>query len=373
MAVKGENKYDVMVILTEIYRMKMLSVEQLTQIIFNNSRYGHRFMDNLEKNEGLVNSRVVSDGKKRLGKAFYLSDKGIGLLNKAKAIERVRLAKDNVPDKSKMSHTLRINNIYAGLTPYGIHVYDSREWKERFGMDRNALTRGGLQMPDSREYAIYTFFPASYEKEWNVSDRTVKSFHNELRKALGINRIVIMCDGEQTYSRFVKETLSDHKDSQLISKKEVLILPQGKKNFGNAILKLCSNTEMRKQMLSEALKARLYSEHEALTPNTARHLAFTNYVGVDNTSGESFFVVDMLTYDYSLIKKMKAHYREEWLDKGVYKVRVVCFEGGPGFESPKSVIKRELRNSNVEVIEAKLGMLVNKYLLTMEPVKIGQM
>jgi len=117
MPIKGDNKYDERIILSEIYRMKLLSVDQLTQVIFDNARYGHRFMDKLEA-EGLVNSRIVLDGRRRQGKVYYLSDKGINLLEKENLIDKVRLAKDNVPGKAKMSHTLRINNIYAGLTPY---------------------------------------------------------------------------------------------------------------------------------------------------------------------------------------------------------------------------------------------------------------
>jgi len=125
-------------------------------------------------------------------------------------------------------------------------------------------------------------------------------------------------------------------------------------------------------MLSEALNACLYSEHEALTPNNAIHRSFTDYVGVDNSTGEAFFVVDLLTYDYSLLNKMKFNYKQEWLDKGIHKVKVVCFEAISENESTKSLIIGTLRNENIEVVEAKFGMFLNKYLPKMEPKKIGQ-
>lgn len=215
---------DEMAILYDLYRYRTLSVEQLRNVHFQGKESSIYVKLHNMKREGLVNStcRVRKDGKK-IAACYYIAEKGIRQLVQQGKIEKPRRAYDNKPDGKKIPYLIDTNELYVKLHSEGYEMYDSREWKSRFEMDRNAMIKAGLKAADGKEYGVYIFEHDLRE------EKTLQKFKNEIKNNSQTSRFFIFFKGKNAFEKIFKQ-MSEVE----FSHKEINMLPL---TFGINILK----------------------------------------------------------------------------------------------------------------------------------------
>lgn len=317
MGVKQEKIYDENRLLYEIYRMRGLTVAQLSEVVFHSKAYAYKYLQRM-KDAGLLQDRMDMNGKLRLGKVYSCTDKAIERLENEGFIEKGVKAKDNTPHKNKMKYTLLTNDVYAALTPYGITFYDSREWKRKNLMDRNTLVRGGLEMADGRELALYLFFSPDQISGAGLSDSMLARFKHEIKKFPQTNRIAVLCYDSNIYEKVVKAV---DKDMKMLVFDELLIFPMGKNELGYNLLRLSRSHIERKSDLELLLNARLNENHPALEGNKQN---FAQYVA--EYGDRESYVVDFLSMNRPVLHHLSTHYYQDSYKKDGRQVDLVCWK-----------------------------------------------
>lgn len=283
---KTQKKYPLEIVLFEIYRMKVLSIEQLNKVCFENKMYGLKYLKKTES-DGYIAGKILMKGRKRLAKVYYCTEKGMDYLEecgmirkygeeiKIKTEEKGKMYKvmteqgryiplrvdvnTNIPTREQMSMVYHTNNLYAALMPFGIHYYDSREWKIMHSMNRNTMVRGGLKMRDGRLYAVYAFFSSEELSNANLKESMIKRLVNEIKENSSVRNYVLFCYSPQIY-----EQLYDYFWNNPVTRANELLLvsANGMLDYGMEQLKLYSHADEHKKSIESILNARLYGETE---------------------------------------------------------------------------------------------------------------
>lgn len=317
MGKKVEKIYDNLTLFHEIYRMRGLTVNQLSEVMFNTKAYAYKYLQRL-KEDGWLHEKTAKMGKYKRTKVYFCSDKAIETLEKENLIEKVLKAKDNTPPTNKLWYYILTNEVYAELTPIGIQVYDSREWKRKNGMDNNSLVRAGMQMVDGKEYGLYLFFSPDLISGAGLSDSMLKKFKSEIKKFPQTSRFAVLCYDSSIYEKVVKAVDGDPKT---LAHEELQIIPMGMNGFGYNLLKISRSQLERKNDLENILNARLNENHPALEGNKQN---FTRYVA--EYEEHETYVVDFLSMNRPVLHHLSTHYYHEIYKKDGRQVDLVCWK-----------------------------------------------
>jgi DNA-binding PadR family transcriptional regulator len=345
--VKQEKKYDELKILHEIYRMRGLTITQLCEVFFDSRHYAYKYLSTMKKNE-LLTDRMDIRQSIRKAKIYTCTDKAIELLEKNGLIDKRRLAKDNAP-LTKLRYTVQTNELYSVLTPYGIKVMDSREWKAKWNMDRNTLVRAGITMVDDREIGVYMFFSSEQLSGAGLSDSMLERFKREYKKFSQSNRIAVICYDQNIYKRIIKAVDSD---KEMMKRKELMIIPYGKNNFGLNLLLLHRSEVERKYDLETILNARLNKEHPSLDN---KNQDFASYIG-DHGDKETY-VVDFLSMNRPVLHHLETHYHQDAYSKDGKQVEIVCW-----MPNADELARRFKQYPHVKIVPVAIQEMTEKWL-----------
>lgn len=223
----GKVKYPKERLLFELYRMRGLTLRQIEKAIIGSYDYAYEYMTKLEK-EGYVQGKHYNSGKRRIGKLYTVTDKGIELLENANYLQSQENETDvYIPkfmsayannqryDKQKVVYTLLTNELYAEITSYGMYFCDSREWKVKQHLNRNAIVRGGFKAHTGEEYSLYILFSKEQTKTANVSENMIRRMVEEMNTfPQGGHHVVYVYD-EDKYEWIVEKIreLKPHSNS----------------------------------------------------------------------------------------------------------------------------------------------------------------
>lgn len=327
---KTEKKYTLETILFEIYRMKVLSIDQLNKVVFDNSAYGKRYLKEIES-LGYVGGKILSKERKRIGKVYFCTEKGMdyledrGFIRKYGSEIKIKTeetgkqyevmtesgkyvplrvnATTNMPTKEQMSMVYHTNNLYAALMPYGMHYYDSREWKIMHSMNRNTMVRGGIEMLDGRFYAVYALFSSNELSNAKLKESMLNRIVNEMQETPTIQNYIIFC-----YNKEIYDTVYEYFFNNLaIHAAELLLVPvNGTLEYGIEQLKLYRHEMEHKKDVESILNARLYGKDE-LQKVQARIMADW-LVDID---GKKHYVIDTLKLDIQKLIGLHRYYHKD--------------------------------------------------------------
>lgn len=353
---KQEKIYDENILLYEIYRMRGLTINQLCDVMFHSRNYAYKYLQRL-KEDGWLTYKMGMNGKIRREKVYFCTDKAIDHLENQGYIEKRVNAADNTPVPSKLWYTILTNEVYAALTPYGIHMYDSREWKRKYGMDRNTLVRGGLKMPDGRELGLYLFFSSEQKSGAGLSDAQLARFLNEIKKFSQGNRFAVVCYDAEIYKKVVKAVEMD-KTTTVYD--ELLIIPMGRDGYGFNLLRMSRSEQERKRDIEAILNARLYKEHLALKGNRQN---FAHYVA--DYGDRETYVVDFLSMNHPVLHHLSTHYYDKIYEEDGRKVDLVCWKASEG-----DLKRKYAQYPHVNIVPISLSELTDTYISQMDITKL---
>lgn len=339
-----ETKYPVERVLFELYRTRGLTKDQLARSIFAGTSYIVSYLTKLQK-KGLVGGKVLSKGKIRLAKLYQITDKGIELLeNKGLVLKyndnersfekkkpfdyedmkqagvyipRKVLAYDNnqSSSKDKMMFTLYANQMYAGVSEYGFYFFDSREWKLKYDLNRNAMVRGGISTEDGIEYSVYMLFTTEEVRIASMSDKMLYRMMHEMIEFPQTSRhIIYVYGGQDEYNK----VLTFFKNNP-VACDELLIIPHGASDVGLNIIRLLQNREMYKEHMELHLNARLNSE--VLEHDTSN--LYADYLTEIN--GQSYYVIDYIKLNEAKLSMLLREYTPDKYHRTGIPVMILCW------------------------------------------------
>jgi hypothetical protein len=217
--------------------------------------------------------------------------------------------------KDKMMFTLYTNQLYAGLSEYGFHFYDSREWKLKYDLNRNAMVRGGFKTMNGIEYSVYMLFTPEEVRIASMSDKMLYRMMHEMTEFPQTGRHVIYVHGDQ---QDYNKVLKFFKENP-VPCEELLIIPHGANDVGLNIIRLLQDHESYQEQLEEYLGARLNSEEiEQDTSNL-----FADYLTVIN--GEQYYVVDYIKLNEAKLSMILREYTPDKYDRTRIGVIIMCW------------------------------------------------
>lgn len=348
---KTKKKYPLDTVLFEIYRMKVLSIEQLSKVCFENKIYGLKYLKKAEQNNYIA-GKIFMKGQKRIAKLYYCTEKGMdyleerGIIRKYDVESKIKTEETgkqyatmteygryvphrvdvntNIPTKEQLSLVYHTNNLYAALMPYGIHYYDSREWKIMNSMNRNTMVRGGIRMLDGRLYAIYAFFSNEELSNVKFKEGMLNRLVNEIKETTSIKNYVIFCYSPQIYEQVYEYFYNN----PVTSANELLLVPaNGMLDYGMEQLKLYRHVDEHKKDLESILNARLYGEEQLQHKKAG---IFADWlVDID---GKTHYVVNTMNMNILNLIWLNRNYYEE-----IYKADgtpIIILYWNPGHMTP---------------------------------------
>lgn len=185
-------------ILLDLFHHRILSISQLKQMYFSNSKHYVYRKTEIMRRRGLIQSKPHVKNGQKVGAVYYITQKGINQLLDQGLIAKKRRWDENIPDWKYIEYYLNANELLVHLRPRGFHFYDSRTWKKMHNIDRNSFLSGGLVNKDGKEYSTYILHE-------NARDNTIKKVKTELKSKNKLNRTMIFFKTGDTYRKFSKD------------------------------------------------------------------------------------------------------------------------------------------------------------------------
>ncbi|MCF6094517.1 replication-relaxation family protein [Microaerobacter geothermalis] len=180
-------------ILYNLYRYRTLSIDQIKRLYFvEKPGYAYRKLY-LMKKAGLVESKQMVALKNGKGGCYFITEKGIDILEEHKLTDKRRRARDNKVENNSLAHFIEINDLLIELSNYLWSFIPSREVKEKRGMNRSALVKGALVDQDNKEYVLYLL-------ENDSKEETIERIVNEIRTH-SFSDCLILCKGQESYKK----------------------------------------------------------------------------------------------------------------------------------------------------------------------------
>lgn len=186
-------------ILEDLYYFRTLTIEQIKYVFFpDSSDYVYRKMRDMDKN-GLVESV-------RFGRAarYQITQNGIDLLVEEGRLTSARRVRDNTPEERDVKRIVRANDVYAYLSPFGFKITEMREWKSKYGINRNAWVAAGVETLDMKKaYSVYFLLD-------NMRDEDIFRIRSEMQHS-EVSRYIMIFNDLRVYQKYVSNLTSTEK------------------------------------------------------------------------------------------------------------------------------------------------------------------
>ncbi|KQN97012.1 replication-relaxation family protein [Paenibacillus sp. Leaf72] len=184
-------------ILISLYRYRTFTTPQVHELFFSENKkrdYCWKRMHQLRHDGYIISKPVVENGRK-VTHSYFLTAKSIESLHAAGHIEKIAYTKDLRLDGHRMIQAHMVNNLYVQLNKYGYELWDSRQVKAAYELDRNSLIQACLITPDLEKHGVYLLVNDPEEK-------TVAQIITEIKKHVMIENVIILCKSPEAFDKF---------------------------------------------------------------------------------------------------------------------------------------------------------------------------
>ncbi|MET1174612.1 replication-relaxation family protein [Paenibacillus amylolyticus] len=260
-------------ILHALYRFRTFTTPQIYRLFFSNNKtrdYCWQRMSYLKRDGYIMAKPVVKNGK-RDTHSYFLTAKGMETLKSKGIVDKTAFAKDLQLSGYRMIYANLVNEIYVQLKAYGFDMWDSRQVKNIYELDRNSLIQGCLVAPDQRQYGVYLLTADPEEK-------TIAKVISEIKKNFTIKYYMVLCSTPDAFTNF--ERVLKYEETRIRS--SVSLLP-----YDDALIVLKTiGTEEQRVALYQKYGAVRHNEKGAF-PYTVVHNGEVKYVceNLHNSTG----------------------------------------------------------------------------------------
>lgn len=186
-------------ILLALYRYRAFSTAQMHHLFFGESSSRAYCWNRLSflKHDGYIEGTPImgmgNDYYKKISTAYYITSKGIRLLQEKNMIEEVpRKADDNKIQPRRLPYHIDAMQVYTELCKLTFLMWESRQTKLFFNLDRNTYISGYLINPDNQGSGLYVI-------SRDPTSRTLSYIATELMRFNDIKHNLILCRTEEGY------------------------------------------------------------------------------------------------------------------------------------------------------------------------------
>ncbi|WP_026701647.1 replication-relaxation family protein [Salibacterium aidingense] len=314
----GRRTIDDVQILHDIYRFRALTPQQLRVLHFQGRKsYVYRKMQFLRKG-GMVESKPLVRGGKKVESAYYITQKGIETLVRHEKVQEPRRWDRNLPDWRRIEDILDENELYVQLQGSGAEILEKRELKDALRMHRTSYVAAGLRM-HGKLYHVYMF-------NSETTPKTMQVVRREIIQETELNRYILFFKGHQALERYKKMIKEEEGKLELM----LIAYPYIPLRLGFLIQEPPIVKYFTKQYGVEPM---LRSGEAVDTEST-----FADYEVELN--GETFFIADMLWNDIMKYDSIVS-YQQTGYERHKKRIIMVCW---------KEKINEYLHNVNSSIV-----------------------
>lgn len=307
-------------ILKSLYEYRALNIEQLRKLHNLSENYSYRKLRILRVS-GYVKNKPIKGyqkGKKNQGKYFRITNSGLNVLRDHgvlmdKRVVRLEVTAEYIP------YLLATNDVMVDLKAYGWELSDSREVKERMGINRNDLIHGMLQnvKTGSRGYGIYIYLETVSIRVIEKMQREMKNY--TIKESNYLSDYIIFKRGQQGIRELINQIMSDEHSEVLARVSSLKLLPYV---YGKLYLRAFEEEDRVLEYAIEqesGLSFKRRFKHNELN---------SKYSGLDTVvehEGEEKYFVNLLDNDLKKIYEIR-QYRKEFFEKDGKKVLVYVMD-----------------------------------------------
>ncbi len=184
-------------LLSDIYYNRAFTAKQIARLYYDDSKYGYKRIKQLE-DAGYLGSTPLLDGIKKVTQYYWITDKGISLLN----IKDARRAQKNIPKSQFHAKVLlAVNEIYITLMSIQQNTNtdrwtweESRELKVKYKFNQGDMISAVLTSKiDGKKYGVYVPHAQSDMK------KLAQKIKNEIEKHVNLKDNLIFCTTKELF------------------------------------------------------------------------------------------------------------------------------------------------------------------------------
>ncbi|MFD1362745.1 replication-relaxation family protein [Lentibacillus salinarum] len=182
-------------ILKDLYRYRVLTTQHLRKKYFPHSSYVKNKIYAMKKSNWIIPFPLVGKNGRKQTTCYRLTDTALAILRDQGELINKKAAKLRVRD-NMLPYVLATNDVMIELFPYGWELYESRETKANYNLNRNDLIHGELVSPTGKRYALYILMERTKDENMRRIIREIKSdkFPN----------YIVLAKGEESRNHFVE-------------------------------------------------------------------------------------------------------------------------------------------------------------------------
>lgn len=194
--IKNLTERDYEILLT-LYKYRTMTTRQIKKLFFENvEKYHYRKMYLLKKDGYLGKTEPIVKYRQKVTSCYFVTNKAIKVLYDMGMIKRMNRAIDVRVDGIRLVYLVDVNEVYVQLKSFGWDMYDSRETKERYNINRNSLIQGTLYHDENESYGFYVL---SNDPE----DITVQRLISEMIEMRSeIESVIVLAKTQDGYGEF---------------------------------------------------------------------------------------------------------------------------------------------------------------------------
>lgn len=288
-------------LLYDLFRYRLLTVDQIKTLYFKSKQYAYKRLHVL-KYQGLINSKpMVKNNGQKSAACYYITNKGISRLLDKKMITKGKKAYDNLPKNSKINMTIDTNELYVQLAGAGFTFIEGREWKVLQNVNYRSYVRGGLVTKDGKEYAVYML-------DNKAHDETIKEIKREIGKEHQSGKFLVFFKGPESFKKFRSQLTGDE-----LAKIEYCLMPY---NFIALRLPFFAENFYFVKVITKYGEVR---KNENYSDSTS----FAEYI-LKNKDGKEYYVCNYLLLDEAALGRVKNYPAFQYKNDG-RKILIVCW------------------------------------------------
>ncbi|NLZ95549.1 MAG: hypothetical protein GX921_06985 [Bacteroidales bacterium] len=296
-------------ILSHLYKVKVMSINQIHRLYFpNSSKYASKRMNHLRK-LGYVTTKakVVGKGRKETS-CYYVTDKGIREVGIETTVPASTMLLGKLQD-----YRLKVSELFVNisLSPWSDWYWlDSKEVKKEFKLNRSTNISGGLQEINTERkergkmptYGVYVITN-------HASENKIKEIRREIENISKgpLNKFIIFCEGNEEGTRNDNYTLFG------VDKLEAVSLMKVPYRLGLKLIPLLGPRKEGIRLITKEVLNTYPVKSDTITPFADQAITVNN---------EEYYFVELLTNDLATRYFLK-EYAQEVTDK---KILALVFE-----------------------------------------------
>jgi len=268
-------------ILMSLYKHRTLTTRQIKSLFFRDVKgYHYRRIYLLKKEGYLGETKPLVKYRSKYTSCYFLTDKAIKYLYDLGKIKRILRAKDLRISGMRLVYLVDVNEVFVQMKQHGWDMYDSRDTKEMFNINRGSYIQGMLHHDEGEKYGLYVLTNDPQEETVHRLITEIKELRSEMES------IIVLAKTQDGYGAFTEKLKQDMPQVRI----DVRVMPY---DIGMLVLKAIGKPTGRMKLFEKYGKVQVIPSD--VSDYTVMH------------RGEEKYIVELLSNSTEIKRKLFAY------------------------------------------------------------------